>query len=220
MAKIQDCRNGCGTKVTVQLDTASGKYKPYDPNKIDPETGGYALHNCPNSPYNLNKGGATGQKQQFYAKKPAFAQATTTLSPTPSQGGSFLDTKRIRVMLEELTKKIDNIEQKLEYNTQIDTNKLIGQLQQVHDVIAPFLNTQGVVAADLLKDSKQLKIDPSTINHSNKADAYMEQQNNNTKFVDESKNLDLDERIPDNHDEMLASQYEDDNSNKGVIEEE
>lgn len=218
MARVQPCRNGCDTNIVLQLN--DGKWKPYE---IDELGNPLDLHNCPKSPYNLKKGGGAGvaQKQQFYAKKPPFAQETTTLSATPSQGGSYLDTKRIRVMLEELNKKVDNIEHKLEYNTQIDTNKLIGQLQQVHDVIAPFLNTQGVVAADLLKDSKQLKIDPSTINHAHKADAYIErEQNNNTKFVDESKNLDLDERIPDDHDEMLASQYTDDNSNKGVIEEE
>ena len=214
MARVQPCRNGCDTNIVLQLN--DGKWKPYE---IDEMGNPLDLHNCPKSPYNLKKGGTgVAQKQQFYAKKPPFAQETTTLSPTPSQGGSFLDTKRIRVMLEELTKKVDNIEQKLEYNTQIDTNKLIGQLQQIHDVIAPFLNTQGVVAADLLKDSKQLKIDPSTINHSQKADAYMERQEQNTKFVDESKDLDLDERIPDDHDEMLGAI--DENNDRGVINDE
>ena len=131
-------------------------------------------------------------------------------------------------MLEELTKKVDDIQRKLEYNTQIDTNKLIGQLQQVHDVIAPFLNTQGTVASDLLKDNKQFKIDPSSINHAKKADEYLErqQQNNETKFVDETKqqhdfNIIDDSRIPDNQDEMLGSQYDndDDDNNKGVIDE-
>lgn len=172
--------------------------------------------------YNTNNK-STQQLQQRpqYSKEELGRTFTPPDVPKTTQGGLYLDTKRIRVMLEELTKKVDEIQHKLEYNTQIDTNKLIGQLQQVHDVIAPFLNTQGVVAADLLKDSKQLKIDPSTVNHSNKADAYIEQQQNNTKFVDESKQHDfnIDDRIPDNHDEMFAA-INDDNNNEGVINDE
>lgn len=60
MVKIQQCRNQCGQQITVQLDTESGKYKPYD---VDPTGSVIGLHNCPNSDYNKQKQWSSSNKQ-------------------------------------------------------------------------------------------------------------------------------------------------------------
>ena len=61
MVKIQQCRNQCGQQITVQLDTESGKYKPYD---VDPTGSVIGLHNCPNSDYNKQKQWTSSSNKQ------------------------------------------------------------------------------------------------------------------------------------------------------------
>lgn len=92
--------------------------------------------------------------------------ATTFTTPTDipkhTEGGMVLDTKRLLTSVVELSKEFQSFRQevhlqfksitdKIEQNTQIDTNKLIGQLQQIHDVIAPFLGTQLKAASEIYK---------------------------------------------------------------------
>src|SRR5687767_11699107 len=111
MPKIQPCRNGCGTDIVVQMDTASGKYKPYVLNEQNDEWD--IIHNCPKSPYNTNRqqGGNWEQKKTFAAKPPQQTQVQyeQRSSSGYSQGGATLDQKRERVMMEELGKKMDEL---------------------------------------------------------------------------------------------------------------
>ena len=78
------------------------------------------------------------------------------------------DTKieRITAQLFQLNQTLDSIANNIQYLieitgknhnevkeiTHIDTNKLIGQQQQIHDVIAPFLNTQIKAASEIYQN--------------------------------------------------------------------
>jgi hypothetical protein len=162
---------------------------------------------------------STATKQQY--RTSTFT--TPTDIPKTSQGGSYLDLKRTRVMLEELTKDVRELKEIVNSRTILDTQRYEGKSDLMFNAWRPFFNTQGVIASELQKD-KQQNLDTSLINHSKKADENFAKQNT-TKFVDESKQHDfnIDERIPDNNDEMLgAAAIIDDNNNdqEGVINDE
>jgi len=197
MAKIQQCRNGCGQYITVQED--SGKWKPFD---VTEEGEVLDLHNCPNSPYNQQQGGSTNRSQQTTYVKKSFPNPSTTTTTT-TQGGSTLDTKRIFQLLKEFDQrfyvfetKINKILERIEYNTQVDTDKLIGQLQTIEEVITPLLKTQIKKASDIYTD-QQTKKDPISVNHGNKADkheqAFRDRRKSDTPIVTEDGFIDSDE---------------------------
>src|SRR5688572_12603150 len=148
----------CHQEITFDknIRSKSGKQIPLTPDKR------YAhSHDQEGNP--INQPLPNQQPQQTASYSTTSPQGGFQFKSQPqqeSQGGVTLDTKRLRVMLEEQGQRLQRIEEKLEYNTQVDTNKLIGQLQQINDTIAPFLNTQGVVASELLKDKKSLLLSP------------------------------------------------------------
>lgn len=137
------CRNGCGKYITVQED--SGKWKPFD---VSEDGDVLDLHNCPNSPYNKGmSGGSFPTQTQQQTKKPSGGKGSFSIampsSTNISSAGETLDVKRIRVMLQDFQSSIETLKadirglnERLEANTQIDTNKLIGQLQQMYDFMA------------------------------------------------------------------------------------
>jgi hypothetical protein len=171
MPKIQQCRNGCGSYITVLEH--DGKWKPFD---VDEDGEVLDLHNCPNSPYNQQGGVKTGQTS--YIKKSPPILKTTEQKTT--QGGESLDTKRIFRALGELTEAIIGLKEK----TIIDTNIYVQQTNQIYNVIAPHLNTAGEKASTLLKSKpRQDIIDPTTIDHGRKADEYERTK----KFVTEKE---------------------------------
>lgn len=152
MPKIQKCRNGCNHYITVMEH--EGKWKPFD---VSEDGDVLDLHNCPNSPYNQQGGGGGGKffqsKKPTTATKGSFSIATPSETTTENKGeqamktkfsaaGETMDVKRIRVMLQEYAEKIDLVTAKLDHiiefinqNTLIDTNKLIGQLQHIYDLM-------------------------------------------------------------------------------------
>jgi hypothetical protein len=171
----------------------------------------------------------------------AFSSPTTTYPPkfdTPkdipktSEGGSTLDLKRLRVMVEDLTNYVRGLEQylktideKIEAHVIVDSNRYEGQMSQMFNVWKPFFNTQGEAASDIWKkqQQQQQKIDDtSLVNHSKIADENIaaREQKNKTKFVDESKQKFSDDKIPDSEDFQYLKDDDDESDNEGVIDEE
>lgn len=125
-------------------------------------------------------------QQTTYQRRPT----TTT---TTTEGGATLDTKRIFQQLKEmgdrfniLETKVEQIFAKIEYNTQVDTDKLIGQLQIINDTITPHLRTQIKKGSDLYYDPTQKQAgDPISINHGEKADKFENRRNNPTSLEEQ-----------------------------------
>ena len=88
-------------------------------------------------------------KQQFY---PSSQQ--TRAPPSTTQGGASLDTRRTIQALTEIMAELREIKEILNSRTILDTNRYEGKNDQIYHVIAPFLNTQGVIASELIKDEK------------------------------------------------------------------
>lgn len=125
-----------------------GKWKPFE---VSNDGDVLDLHNCPNSPYNkgMSGGGSFPTQTQQQTKKPSGGKGSFSIampsgsSTNISSGGETMDVKRIRVMLQDFQSSIESLKadirglnELLEANTQIDTNKLIGQLQQMYDFMA------------------------------------------------------------------------------------
>lgn len=118
---------------------------------------------------------STYQQGPVIENKPQYRNPTTvnelrgTPNNTPPQQTATSNPSLEAVLLTQintaistLTKAVENLQktmnltyEKIEYNTQVDTSKLIGQLQIVNDTIAPFLNTQLQVGSDLWKDQQE-----------------------------------------------------------------
>ena len=135
--------------------------------------------------------------------QPQTTQQTTyqRRPTTTTEGGATLDTKRIFQHLKELSQemteisrtilaidqKVERIFAKIEYNTQIDTDKLIGQLQIVNDTITPYLRTQIKKGSDLYTEGQKQTTgsDPLSINHGDKADKFESRRNNPTSLEEQ-----------------------------------
>lgn len=162
MGKVQQCRNGCKKLITVQFDDGIQKYVPFE---VDTSGNPTTKHNCPNSEYNKNKNpGMTSTadhqqqqtaQQQFYKSPPP--QQTTGIDK-PSMEAILLNQcsqaiSTLTKLVESVQAEMLQIKEKLEYNTQVDTQKLVGQLQIVFDAIAPITKTQFKVATELHNDT-------------------------------------------------------------------
>jgi hypothetical protein len=150
MARIQPCRNGCDTEIVVQMDEESGKWKPYEYNEETDEWD--QLHDCPKSPYKQGQQGGGGGKQ-FFTKKPQ--QQPQQATARPQQQNSGLEALLLQQISSQVTKNsqdLKEIKELIQQNTQIDTTKLIGQMQAIHDVIAPVLGTNFKIAKELQED--------------------------------------------------------------------
>lgn len=220
LPKIQKCRNGCGTDITVQLDEQSGKYKPYE---VDDNGEYYDLHNCPNSEYNRNKGSFGGGQKTNFVAKPQYTKPppTPTDVPKTSQGGLPLDTKRLLQQVMELVKEIRELREETRNNVQIDSARYENQMDIIYNRLSK--ETQD----EMFKTAAD--IDPITTKHSQIADAkqnFMQPRKDRvptqqTKFVDESKQeKTLDERIPDDPEEFAVAQALKEDDEEGVIDEE
>lgn len=145
------------------------------------------------------------QQQQTTVRKSFPSASTTTATTETTQGGSTLDTKRIFQLVKELDmrlslveKKLDDILEKITYNTQVDTDKLIGQLETIEQVIAPLLKTQIKKASEIHQEQQQKsqkpKIDPIEVNHGERADKFQSRRNVTTiPILEEENSADTDE---------------------------
>jgi hypothetical protein len=79
---------------------------------------------------------------------------TAKTSNTPSQGGSYMDTKRLRVMVEELQKQVNELEQKLESHVIIDSNRYENQMQIIYQKLGPLMDST-LTAAEMYKQKQQ-----------------------------------------------------------------
>jgi hypothetical protein len=86
---------------------------------------------------------------------------TASTSNTPSQGGGYMDTKRLRVMVEELTKQVNELEMKLESHVIIDSNRYENQMQIIYQKLGPLMDST-LTAAEMYKQ-KQQKQQPAEV---------------------------------------------------------
>ena len=171
--------------------------------------------------------GAAGQQQQPQQKSDWNTISTqrfkgSTISPesdtqsqSSSSGGSYLDTKRLRVMVEELTRKVNEIEQKIESHVMIDSNRYENQMQIIYDKLGPLMDST-LTAAEMLKQKENQKQKPLT----GEVRGWNSVPNSApTKFVDESQQQNDDypvEKTLTDDDDV----NDDENiNNKGVTEE-
>jgi hypothetical protein len=97
------------------------------------------------------------QQTQTTVKSPTTGYTATT-SNTPSQGGAYMDTKRLRVMVEELQKQVNELEQKLESHVIIDSNRYENQMQIIYQKLGPLMDST-LTAAEMYKQ-KQTEKEP------------------------------------------------------------
>lgn len=145
-------------------------------------------------------------KQQFF-KKPSVASR-----PPPAQSSqSSSDMKQfLQVLLE--------IKAMLEKNVLIDSARYENQMSVIYDQLSKTKD-------ETFKQASQLDI--ISVNHSKIADDrqnFMQQKRDRPfgtkmKVIDESKEKILDERIPDNDEELQAAQSEYDDNDKGIVTE-
>ena len=101
---------------------------------------------------------------------------TSTESPETqsTSGGSYMDTKRLRVMVEDLNKKVNENTEVLQscYELCKNNNNMLGEIMRSYGL------TQPTTAADLYKkqqqgqvgESKKPAVDPTSVNHGRIAD--------------------------------------------------
>jgi hypothetical protein len=104
----------------------------------------------------------TGPTAGFSKPKPQYSSTTTETKPTSNPTMAEVLMSQMNTAISTLTKEVLDIKQrligigeKMEYNTQVDTNKLIGQLQTIEDTIAPFLKTQMKIGTELYEDQQR-----------------------------------------------------------------
>jgi hypothetical protein len=158
----------------------------------------------------------TQQFNQYNRQQPFQQQQQQEVKPSsgfkmgsqPSQGGSYLDTKRLRVLTEELAKEISSINEKMEalYQLAKSNNAMLGELTQVFKITDP------KSAAELYKSMNH------TRNEALKKEPKVHGWNsvpNNMPTIDESKDFPVEETLKDDDDDDIV---EDDNNTKGVID--
>jgi hypothetical protein len=89
----------------------------------------------------------TQDYQQHQEQKSYFTKTQPQSTSNESQGGSYMDTKRLRVMVEELVTKTNGFEETLTalYQLEKSNNGMLGELMQLFKVTDP------KPAADLYK---------------------------------------------------------------------
>ena len=131
---------------------------------------------------------------------PQYSQETTTGGlPGPTDKPTMLEVlvSQLSTNLSSLTKEVvdlrkvvNMIYEKVEYNTQVDTDKLIGQLQQIHDTISQFMGTQMKVASELYEDQQMRQ---KKAQEAAKAKREQEEQKNWNKSLKEKKEFEPEE---------------------------
>ena len=137
---------------------------------------------------------------------------TTKQQSSQSQGGSYLDTKRLRVMVEELTKKVSEIERTLESHVMIDSNRYENQMQIIYDKLGPLMDST-LTAAEMYKQKqeKQQQKQPEVKGWNSVPNSAP------TKFVVESEHdFPVEQTLTDDDDDVND---DNENNNKGVTEE-
>lgn len=131
-----------------------------------------------------------------------------------SQGGSYMDTKRLRVMVEELQKLLNVLDEKIEacYQLAKSNNIMLGELIQYFKINDPKSAKELYEAMDntkreALKPEPEVKGWNSVPNSTNKT---------KTAIVDESKDFPVEETLKDDDDDDLDDDEQ--NNNKGVID--
>jgi hypothetical protein len=69
-----------------------------------------------------------------------------------------MDTKRLRVMVDELQKQVNELEQKLESHVIIDSNRYENQMQIIYQKLGPLMDST-LTAAEMYKQ-KQTEKEP------------------------------------------------------------
>jgi len=130
-----------------------------------------------------------------------------------SQGGSYLVTKRLRVMVEELTKKVNELEGKIESHVMIDSNRYENQMNIIYQKLGPLMDST-ITAAEMFKQRENKKPVAGEVRGWNSVPNSAP-----TKFVDESQQQNDDypvEKTLTDDDDV----NDDENiNNKGVTEE-
>jgi hypothetical protein len=89
-------------------------------------------------------------------KQPARIAPTTGFEAKgESQGGGYMDTKRLRVMVEELQKQVNELAQKLESHVIIDSNRYENQMQIIYQKLGPLMDSTLTAAEMYNKQKKQ-----------------------------------------------------------------
>lgn len=114
--------------------------------------------------------------QQQYQQRVTNKLAEVGGGQAPSQGGSYLDTKRIRIMLEDLTKEVRDLKESIENKAILFSNIYEGRMNAMFNAFSDSLGTIGTPASELLKQKQQRQsiIDDTSmmVNHSKKADEF------------------------------------------------
>jgi len=118
----------------------------------------------------------------------------------------------LRVMVEELTKKVSELDGKLESHVLIDSNRYENQMQIIYDKLGPLMDST-LTAAEMLKQREKQQKPPA-----GEVKGWNSVPNSTpTKFVDESQQQNddypVEKTLTDDDD------VNDDNINKGVTEE-
>jgi len=109
----------------------------------------------------------------------------------------------------DMKKVINLIYEKIEYNTQVDTDKLIGQQQQIFDAIT-FLKTNFKIGTEILEDNKKQREEEEERKRQAKYKKEVEEQkrwNNKKPKVDEEDGND-DNPVDDDDDEEVVTAEE------------
>jgi hypothetical protein len=145
----------------------------------------------------------TPLEQKYKERQQQIGQSTST-----SQGGSYLDTKRLRVLTEELAKEISTFNEKMEalYQLAKSNNAMLGELTQVFKITDP---KSAAELYEVMQHTKNeaLKKEPAQVHGWNSVP--------NTKLVDESKDFPVEETLKDDDD---VDDDDHDNNTKGVID--
>lgn len=161
----------CGEQITFDKNILSktGKQIPLWPDKQDAhghdkDTGEPIRQPLPNQNLNAQQ---TQQFNQYNRQQPQQRQQSssgfkTTTTEGQSQGGSYMDTKRLRVMVEELKKQVNEIEIKLESHVIIDSNRYENQMQIIYDKLSPLMDST-LTAAEMYKLKQQQPKPPSSL---------------------------------------------------------
>lgn len=161
-----------------EIRSVTGKQIPLWPDKKDThghdETGKPIRQPIPLQP--LQQQQQSPQQQQHNLS--SSASQVKQQIPQQSQGGSYLDTKRIRVMLEDLTKEVRDLKESIENKVILFSNIYEGRMNAMFNAFSDSLGTIGIPASELLKQKQQRQsIIESTspfidLDHSKKADEF------------------------------------------------
>jgi hypothetical protein len=203
---MPDCYT-CGEVITFDKTILSpnGKQIPLWPDKKDAhshdDNGKPIRKPIPNQGLNaqqtqqFNQYNRVAQPYNREVKSPTTGYTAST-SNTQSQGGSYMDTKRLRVMVEDLTKQVNELEMKLESHVIIDSNRYENQMQIIYQKLGPLMDST-LTAAEMYKQ-KQQKQNPAEVRGWNSVESGERQDLPVEKtLTDDNDDQDNDEGVKD-----------------------